>query len=127
MALVFLIGRVIVAYYFLSNAYNHIVKHEHLTGYAASKKVPSPKAAVIGSGILLLVGGLSVLLGAYPAWGLLALLLFMVPVTFKMHDYWRETDPMARMNARISFMKNLAIIGLVLMLYMVPQPWVYAF
>lgn len=126
MAIAFFVGRIIVGIYFLMNAYNHVFKGSHLVGYAASKGVPSPKAAIVGSGVLLLVGGLSVLLGAWTLWGIIALIVFMVPVTFMMHNYWKETDPVARMNQKISFMKNLAIIGFLLMLLAVPSPWEYS-
>lgn len=126
MALAFLIGRIIVGIYFLENAHSHLIKGSHLSGYAASKGVPSPRAAIFVSGLLLLIGGLSVLTGVAVSWGILALIVFMVPVTLKMHNYWRETDPMARMNQRIAFMKNLAIIGFLLMTYAVSTPWQYS-
>ena len=114
MEIAIFVGRVLVGFYFLMNAYNHIFKASHLTGYVASKGVRSPKTAIIGSGILLLIGGLSVISGLYIVWGVVALLLFLVPVTFKMHNYWKETDPMAKMNQQIAFMKNVALIGFAL-------------
>ena len=112
----FYLGRSIVGIYFLMNAYNHLVKGQGLVGYAASKGVPSPKCAVYGAGILLLLGGLSFISGFYITWGMIALLVFMVPVTFMMHAYWKQTDPMQKMNERIAFMKNFAIIGFLFML-----------
>lgn len=126
MAIALLVGRIIVGFYFLMNAYNHIFKGSHMTGYAASKGVKSPKAAILVSGLLLLVGGLSVLLGVFVTWGAVALLLFLVPVSVKMHPYWKEADPMAKMSERIAFMKNLALIGFVLMMLSIPTPWAYA-
>jgi hypothetical protein len=33
-----------------------------------------------------------------------------------MHDFWKETDPMMRMNQRISFMKNVALLAAILMM-----------
>lgn len=125
MAIIFLIGRLIVGFYFLESAYNHLVKGGGMLGYAASKGLKSPKLAVYGSGVLLLIGGLSVLLGAWPHIGLIALLLFLIPVTWKMHNYWKETDPMMKMNQRIQFMKNLALIGFVLMAFQLALPWAY--
>ncbi len=112
---IFYIGRTIIGVYFLVNAFNHLIKGKDMLGYAASKGVPSPSLAVYGSGILLLLGGLSFLSGLYLPWGVIALLVFMIPVTFMMHSYWNEADPMQKMNERISFQKNLAIIGFLLM------------
>jgi putative oxidoreductase len=125
MAIAFLVGQVIVGLYFLMNAYSHIVKGSHMTGYAASKGVPSPGRAIFLSGLLLLVGGLSILLGVWTFWGIIALIVFLVPVTFKMHDFWNQTDPAARMNEKISFTKNMALVGLLLMLLSIPS-WPYS-
>ncbi len=112
----FYIGRTIVGLYFLINAYGHLVKGQGMIGYAAAKGVPSPKLAVYGAGVLLLVGGLSFISGLYLPIGILALLVFMIPVTFKMHSYWKETDPVQKMNEKIAFQKNCALIGFLIML-----------
>jgi len=97
-----------------------------MVGYAASKGVPAPKAAVVGSGLLLLVGGLSVVLGYMPMVGVIALIVFLLPVSFKMHAFWKETDPMAKMNAHIQFTKNMALIGAALTLLAIELPWAYS-
>ena len=88
MAIVFLIGRIIVGLFYLVMAMNHFSKTEMLSGYAASKNVPSPKVAVIVSGLLLLIGGLSILLAYQTRIGVLAIVLFFLPVTFTMHNFW---------------------------------------
>ncbi len=92
--------------------------------FAASRGVPAPRAAILGSGVLLALGGLSVLLGVRPTWGVVCLVLFLVPVTFSMHNYWADKDPQARQSNQIQFQKNLAILGGALMLLAIPQPWV---
>ncbi|MDB5194169.1 MAG: hypothetical protein JWN50_183 [Parcubacteria group bacterium] len=123
----FLIGRILFGGFFLSSAYGHLVHPGSMVGYAASKRVPSPKLAIIGSGILLLLGGLSIITGIRPALGIAAIVIFLVPVTFSMHDYWRTTDPMAKMGDRINFMKNLALLGAALMMLAIPTPWMLSF
>ena len=126
MAIAFLIGRIIFGAYFLKNAYNHIFHSGHMIGYAQSMGVPAPKVAIIGSGILLAFGGLSMLLGVYTCWGALAIILFLVPVSFKMHPYWKIQDPAAKMNERITFEKNMALIGAALMTLAISTPWMYS-
>ncbi len=126
MAIAFLIGRIIFGGYFLLNSYNHLVHSGHMVGYAQSKGVPSARLAIVASGILLLIGGLSVVLGYCPLIGAIALIVFLVPVTFKMHDFWKIQDPMARMGERIAFEKNLALIGAALMMLAVSVPWPYS-
>jgi len=123
MVTLFLIGRFILGLYWLHAAYNHICKPSSLTAYAESKKVPSPRAAVIGTGIIALVGGLSVILGVYPTWGILLLVIFLLGVSFRIHAFWAVQDPVEKMNDRISFWKNLAFAAAMLMLLAIPQPW----
>ncbi len=119
-----LVGRIIVGAYYLFNALNHLVfAPGQLTEYAASKGVPAPLLAVIVSGLLLLIGGLSILLGIFPRIGVLALVVFFLPVTFWMHDFWAIEDPQARMIQMVNFLKNLALMGSALIFLAIPEPW----
>lgn len=125
MNILFLFGRIIVGGYFLMNAWKHFTQLDAYSGYAASKGVPSPKAGVFVSGVLILLGGLGVLFGVSPTASITLLILFLAPVSFYMHAFWKVNDPNARMQEQIAFMKNLALIGALLMLYAVPLPWAY--
>jgi len=49
--------------------------------------------------------------------------VFLVPVTFMMHAYWQETDPMQGINQRVNFQKNIALLGAALLLLFIPRPW----
>ena len=71
-----------------------------MTGYVASMKVPAPALAVYGSGILLVLGGLGVLLGQYVQISLVLIVIFLVPVTLIMHPFWTRTDPQAKMGGQ---------------------------
>ncbi|MGC9605175.1 MAG: DoxX family protein [Minisyncoccia bacterium] len=125
----FLAGRVILGLYWLHAAYGHIFKASGMVGYAQSKGVKSAagaKFAVIGTGILALVGGLSILAGYGPELGIACLAIFLVGVSFKMHPYWKEADPMAKMGDRINFWKNMALLGALLAMLAIPLPWAYS-
>lgn len=87
MEILFLVGRIVLGVYYLFNAFNHFRNLEMMTGYAASKGVPSPKLAVVATGVLLLLGGLSILLGYQPTIGVLLIVIFLVPVAFMMHNF----------------------------------------
>lgn len=124
MDILFLIGRILFGGYFLWNGLNHVAfGTQALTGYAQSKGVPTPKLAVLGSGLLLLAGGLGIFLGIYIEWAVVCLALFLVPVSFKMHNFWAVTDPMQKMMEMVQFTKNMALLGGALMLLAVPAPW----
>jgi putative oxidoreductase len=124
MEVVFLIGRILVGVYYLSNAWHHFTAVGPMSAYARSKGVPAPATAVIAGGILLLIGGLSLLTGVLPLAGVIALAGFFLPVSFTMHRYWAIPDPMARLGEKINFEKNLALLGSSLMFLAIPTPWV---
>ena len=119
----FLIGRVIVGGFFLMNAFNHFAQFNMMTGYAKSKGVPAPALAVGGSGVLLFLGGLSLLLGYHPTIGAGLLVIFLLGVSFGIHNFWTVQDPQARQVEMINFLKNMAILGLLLMTVAIPRPW----
>ncbi len=116
MGTLFLIGRILLSGFFLYNAFNHFKNLGGYAGYSQSKSVPYPKAAVIVTGIMLALGGLSIILGLYIVLGMWLLVLCLLPITFLMHAFWKVTDPMAKSAERVNFTKNIAIIGALLML-----------
>lgn len=119
----FLLGRIIVGAYLLWSAFNHFSRLGPMSQYAAAKGVPLPGVAVAVTGVLLLIAGLSFLLGYLPRFGVLALVAFLLPTTFLMHQFWNETQPMARTAELVNFTKNLALLGSALMFLAIPEPW----
>jgi uncharacterized membrane protein YphA (DoxX/SURF4 family) len=120
----FLIGRVIVGSFFLMNAFNHFAQLSMMTGYAKSKGIPAPAFAVGGSGVLLFLGGLSLLLGYHPTIGVGLLVIFLLGVSFGIHNFWTIQDPQAKRGEMTNFLKNMAILGLLLMALAIPGPWI---
>ena len=119
----FLIGRVIVGGFFLMNAFNHFAQFNMMTGYAKSKGVPAPALAVGGSGVLLFLGGLSLLLGYHPTIGAALLVTFLLGVSFGIHNFWTVQDQQAKQVEMTNFLNNMAILGLLLMTVAIPRPW----
>lgn len=69
-----------------------------------------------GAIFLLITGGLLVLFGYRSTLGTILLLMYWVPVTFIVHDFWNAPDKVELREQSILFMKNIAIIGGLLML-----------
>lgn len=109
--IIFLIGRIIFGGYFIYNAYNHLAHHKNLIGYAKMKGVPMPSTAVFLSGLIMLLGGLSVVFDVRMVLGLWLIIIFLIPTTFMMHAFWKEKDPSTKMSENIAFMKNMALVG----------------
>ena len=112
-----LVGRILFSAVFLNSAVGHLTKSEMMAGFTKSKGVPAARTAVIVSGVLLLLGGLSVLLGVWPDLGALLLVAFLLPTAVLMHAFWKEADPMARQGDMIHFMKDVGLAGAALMLF----------
>jgi putative oxidoreductase len=108
-----LIGRILFSLIFIFAAFGHFKPEE--IAYAASAGVPLAKLAVPASGILSLLGGLSIALGYRARLGAWALVLFLIPVTVMLHNFWAVTDPMMKQMQMVMFMKNLGLIGGALM------------
>ena len=68
------------------------------------------------SGLLALFGGISILLGYFARFGAMLLILFLVPVTLTMHNFWDISDPAIHQMQMIQFMKNLTILGGVILI-----------
>jgi putative oxidoreductase len=115
-AILLYLGRILFGGYFAYNGFNNLKMLDMMSGYAKSKGAPMPKLSVAFSAVLLIVGGLSVLFDILPGFGLIALALFLVPVTFIIHPFWKIQDPMAKMGEMINFTKNIALLGAVLIL-----------
>lgn len=113
---VWYLGRLLFGGFFLYSAYGHFTRLEAMTGYAKYKGVSSPRAAVLVTGVLLLIGGISIVFNVYTTIGLLALVLFFVPVSLKMHAFWTIEDPNQKMQEGVQFRKNMALLGAVLIL-----------
>lgn len=126
MDILFLIGRILMGGFFTMMGINHFMKMKMMVEYSGAKKVPVPTLAVVGTGFLLLLGGLSIMLGYYPKIGVLLLAIHLIPVSVMMHNFWAIEDQMAKMTEMTMFMKNMALLGGALMLLAIPEPWMWS-
>jgi len=123
---IFLAGRILAGGFYLFSAFHHFSDTASLARYAGSVGVPLPELAVLVSGLLLAIAGVTLILGVYPDVGVAALVLFFVPVTVMMHAFWADRDPVMRQMDIVNFGKNVALLGSSLMLGAVPRPWEYS-
>jgi uncharacterized membrane protein YphA (DoxX/SURF4 family) len=123
---VFLLGRILYGGFFVIGGINHFQHLGMMSGYVGSKGLPAPKLAVIVSGLLIIIGGFCIVLGFQPEVGVLCIVVFLVPVSFMMHAYWTETDAMQKINQRVNFQKNIALLGAALLLLFIPRPWPFS-
>jgi putative oxidoreductase len=104
-----LAGRILFSAIFIMSGFLHFSQPE--IAYAAQAGVPMAGLLVPASGILALAGGLSILLGYRAKIGAWLLVLFLVPVTLLMHNFWAVKDPMMSQMQMAMFMKNVTMLG----------------
>ncbi|HEV8304121.1 MAG TPA: DoxX family protein [Gemmatimonadales bacterium] len=129
LAVEFVIGRVLFSAMFIMSGIQHLTKLQMMSQYAASQKVPAPKVAVGVTGLMLIAGGLSILLGVQVPLGTALLVVFLIPTAFFMHRFWGLADPMQAAVQRAHFMKNITLAGAALLICyftsVAPGAWVY--
>lgn len=120
----FLIGRIILGLFFINSGFNHFSNLNMIAGYAGSKKIPFPKFSVFVSGLFLLFGGLSILLGIYQVVGIILVIIFLLLAAFFIHNFWTLKKEQRQVD-QVNFMKNIALVGALLMILQIPN-WSYS-
>jgi putative oxidoreductase len=126
MEIVLLVGRILFGGFFIVMGLNHFRNLAMMSDYTKSKNVPYARLAVIGTGVMLVAGGASVLFGIVPIVGLTLLILFLLSTLPTMHDFWNLEDPQQRAAEQVNFLKNVALIGASLALIYGASEWALA-
>lgn len=122
----FLVGRVLFGLTLAYMGLNHFQAADWLAGYAESKGVPAPKAGVLLSGGLLVLGGLALAVGAFPVLASGGLALFLLVSAVTIHDYWAVPEDQ-QADEQTAFQKNVGLAGGALVLLALGgTAWPYA-
>jgi putative oxidoreductase len=108
------VGRALFALIFVVAGLGHFSKAP--IDYAAAAGVPLAGLLVPLSGVIAILGGLSIAFGYHARLGAALLILFLVPVTLAMHAFWTVADPMMAKMQMVMFMKNTALLGAALLI-----------
>ncbi len=108
-----LLGRLLLAFLFLFEAYDYFayesLNKKAMTIYGLTWNQDFFLYAAI---FLLVVGSLTIALGYRMRLGAILLLIYWVPLTYIVHDFWKEAPGSEAYRIQsIFFMKNLAIMG----------------
>ena len=106
-----LLGRICLAVIFLFEAYDSFRYFDETKQQMAEHGLVWQQDLLLSCAIMaLLLGGILLLIGYRTTFGTILLLLYWVPVTFLVRDFWNQPPPELRLQS-ILFMKNLAVIG----------------
>ena len=110
-----LIGRILISVIFYFEAYDSAayieITKKQMDSYGLSA---NQDLLLYGSIGILIIGASMVLLGYRSRTGALLLMAYWIPITLIVYSFWNEEGDQYRMQS-IHFMKNLAIIGGLLM------------
>ena len=101
-------ARFMLAAIFLLTGYDKLVDVEDAAGDITEIGLPFPTLLAVVAGLVEIVCGAFLALGRWTDWAAAGLLLFLVPVTVLMENPLRAD---ANFGAVIDFLKNLAIMG----------------
>lgn len=116
MDVVILIGRILFAVLFLASGFGHFARADMMAGYAESLGVKPAKPLVVGSGLLIVAGGVMVAAGIWADLGSLLLVAFLVPTPLLMHPFWKFEGEQQQMEMP-AFMKDISLAGAALMMF----------
>jgi uncharacterized membrane protein YphA (DoxX/SURF4 family) len=79
-------------------------------------RLPDDKELLVrANGLTQMLGGIMLATGFLPRLGATAIAASLVPTTLAGHPFWKEEDPQQRKTQRIQFLKNMAMMGGVLL------------
>lgn len=105
-----LLGRNLLSLIFVASGMGKMADWSGTAGYMASRGMVAVPFFLTMAILFEVIGGLLVLTGFKARWGAAALFLFLIPVTAIFHNFW-ALEQMERQMQMIHFMKNLAIMG----------------
>jgi uncharacterized membrane protein YphA (DoxX/SURF4 family) len=122
----FLLARVLFGGVLAFMGLNHFGNVDEMAGYAEHKGLPAPRLSVVGSGFVLALGGVAIVLGVVPVLAAGALAVFLLVSAVTMHDFWSVPDEQVQ-DEMTQFLKNVSLAGGALVLLAVGgQAWPYA-
>jgi uncharacterized membrane protein YphA (DoxX/SURF4 family) len=119
-ALIFLIGRILFPLgVLIAGLTFHIAKSSMAEGYARQTGFPVPAIAGWPTGVWMVAGSLSVILGVWGDVGALMIAGFVVPAAAWFHRFWAIEDQQQKMTQNVFFFRNVALLGGSLVLFAV--------
>ena len=118
-----LVGRLILAWFFLSQVLHLAGQWDATIQLMALRHLPAPPLLLAVALIVLILGGLSLIIGFQARHGAMLLFGFTVVASVAMHDFWVIHNPIERAAEFELFARNLAFAGgLLLLVGMGPGP-----
>jgi putative oxidoreductase len=109
------VGRALVGVLFLISGINKVLGFSYVAAWMGGSGIPGALPLLALTILLEVGGGLALITGIQARAAAAALALFLVPVTLIFHGFW-HADAAEFQNQLNHFMKNVAILGAMLVL-----------
>jgi putative oxidoreductase len=111
-----LIGRLVLAWFYLSEAVRYAGQWDATVQLLALRNMPVPPLLLALTLIILFLGGLALVLGFHTRHGALLLFAFTIAASVAMHNFWQIHNPIERAADYEIFSRNMAIAGALLVM-----------
>jgi putative oxidoreductase len=119
-----LLGRLIIAWFFLGEAWWRLNDWEGTVTLMRMKHIPNATPLLALAVLVMILGGISLVLGFHTRPGALLLFGFTVIASMLIHDYWKIESVVDRNADYDIFIRNMAIAGgLLFLVGMGPGPF----
>ena len=106
-----LFGRLVLAWYFLSQAYRYAIDWNNTAVLLSMRNMPAAPVVLAAAVAAAVLGSLSLLVGFRARAGAFVLLTITVALTIALHDFWHIRAAIARNADYDIFARNVAIAG----------------
>lgn len=110
------VGRVVIAILFVMSGIEKVMDLNATAAAIGGKGLPMPSVLAVATVVAELGGGLLIVVGWQTRLVALALAIFCAVAGYFFHDFWHYPEGAQYTNNLIHFMKNVSIIGGLLML-----------
>jgi putative oxidoreductase len=111
MSIVKTLGRSLLSTIFIYGGWSTFVKPDGRATKVEQAGIPMARQATILNGAAMTLGGFALALDIAPKLASLVLLGTLIPTTYVGHAFWQEDVPANRAGQKVHFLKNLAMIG----------------
>jgi putative oxidoreductase len=105
-----ILGRLLLGAYFAAAGIHHFTAIAPLSAAIAARGVPAARVVLLTGSAFQTVCGVALVVGFYPAWAALGLVLFTIVASLIFLNFWSMQDA-ARANAIGTWKTNVALIG----------------
>ena len=115
------LARAFLGALFFISGITKIIGFGYVAGWMTGSGLPLASLLLAITIVIEIGGGLMLITGWQARWSALVLALFLIPVTFVFHAFW-SADAASFQNQLTQFLKNLAILGGMLLVLQREQP-----